>query len=489
MKSSEGGRALAAGAGELLQNNQQAGTPQLRRAMGLRDVVLFFITACINMQWVATAAGVGPKAIGLWLLAFATVMLPLAFCVIELSSRYPQEGGIYVWSKHAFGEFGGFMTGWSYWISNLPYFPGVLFFGISNALFIGGTRWQHLADNSSFMVSASILLLALATYMNLVGLNVGKWLNNAGAIARWLAALGLMAIGIITWFKFGSATEFSGSSMIPGARFKDLMFWATFAFAITGLEAASFMGDEIKDSRRTIPRAIFVAAPIIILVYIISTVSVQVAVPASDASRLQGIMEAIHAMTHRLGIGALSPISAFLVALSAIGSVGLWLGASARLPFVVGIDHFLPKWFARVHPKWHTPHYSLLFLAGIEVACILFAQAGTNVKQAYEFLVSMSIISFLIPFLIVFASLIRLQREPTGPGVRRVPGGKPVAILVGCLGFFSVSTAIVLAFVPPENDPDPAGFIRKLVISTLVMILSGVILYALGRSKARAFQS
>ena len=231
MKSSDGSRAV--GAEESLQNNAQNGAPQLKRAMGFRDVVLFFITACINLQWVATAAGVGPKAIGLWLLAFAMMMLPLAFCVIELSSRYPQEGGIYVWSKHAFGEFGGFMTGWSYWISNLPYFPGVLFFGISNALFIGGERWQHLADNSSFMVSASILLLGLATYMNLVGLNVGKWLNNAGAIARWLAALGLMTIGIITWIKFGSATEFSGSAMIPGARFKDLMFWATFAFAMS----------------------------------------------------------------------------------------------------------------------------------------------------------------------------------------------------------------------------------------------------------------
>jgi amino acid transporter len=469
-----------------LENNEQTGAPQLKRVLGFRDVVLFFITACINLQWVATTAGAGPKAIVLWLIAFATMMLPLAFCVIELASRYPQEGGIYIWSKHAFGEFGGFLTGWSYWIANLPYFPGVLFFGISNALYIGGDRWQHLSDSNSFMVSASILLLALATYMNLVGLNVGKWLNNAGAVARWLAALGLMTIGIIAWFKFGSATEFSGSAMIPAARLKDLIFWSTIAFAITGLEAASFMGEEIKDSRRTIPRAILVAAPIIILVYIISTVSVQVAVPASEASRLQGVMEAMDSATDRLGLGGLSPIAAFLVALSAIGSVGLWLGASARLPFVAGIDRFLPRWFARVHPKWRTPHYSLLFLAGIEVVCIFFAQAGTTVAGAYEFLVSMSIISFLIPFLFMFASLIRLQREPAGPDVRRVPGGKAGAIFVGCLGFFTVSAAIVLSFVPPESETDPLGFIMKLVISTLVMILSGVILYALGRRRARS---
>jgi amino acid transporter len=452
--------------------------------MGYRDVVLFFITACVNLQWVATAVGAGPKAITLWLLGLVMMTVPLAYAVIELSSRYPQEGGIYVWSKRAFGEFGGFMTGWAYWISNLPYFPGVLFFGIGNALFIGGEDWQHLSDSKSFMVIASIVLLGLATYVNLVGLNVGKWLNNAGAIARWLAAFILVAIGVVAWFRLGSATEFSGSSMVSVSGFKDLVFWSAIAFAITGLEAASFMGDEIKDARRTIPRAIFTAAPLVVLVYLVCTVCVQVAIPASEAGRLQGIMEGIDLATSRLGLGALSPIAAFLIALSAIGSVGLWLAASARLPFVAGIDHFLPKWFARVHPKWRTPHYSLLFLAGVEALCIFFAQYGTTVAGAYEYLVSMAIISYLIPFLLLFASLIRLQREPAGPDVRRVPGGRKGAILVAGVGMFTTSAAIVLSFVPGEDEPNPTGFITKLVLSTLLMILGGVILYVLGRRRA-----
>jgi len=453
--------------------------------MGYRDVVLFFITACVNLQWVATAAGAGAKAVTFWILGFAMMTVPLALAVIELSSRYPQEGGIYVWSKQAFGEFGGFMTGWAYWIANLPYFPAVLFFGIGNALFIGGASWQELSDSKAFMVVASILLLGLATLVNLVGLNVAKWLNNAGAVARWLAAFVLVAIGIVAWLEFGSATDFSGSATVSITGFRDIVFWSTIAFAVTGLEAASFMGGEIKDARRTIPRAILTAAPLICLVYLVCTVSVQVAIPASEAGRLQGIMEAIDSAAIRLELGAVTPIAAFLIALSAIGSVGLWLGASARLPFVAGIDHFLPSWFARVHPTWRTPHYSLLFLAGIEVLCIIFAQYGTTVAGAYDYLVSMAIISYLLPFLFLFASLIRLQREPAGPEVRRIPGGRPVAIAVGGLGIFTVSAAIVLSFVPAESEPNPLLWIAKLIGSTLVMVLGGVVLYVVGRRRAR----
>lgn len=452
--------------------------------MGFRDVVLFFITACVNLQWVATAAGAGAKAVIFWILGFAMMTVPLALAVIELSSRHPQEGGIYIWSKRAFGEFGGFMTGWAYWIANLPYFPAVLFFGIGNALFIGGASWQEHSESPAFMVIMSIALLGVATVVNLVGLDVGKWLNNAGAIARWLAAFILVAIGVAAWLEFGSATEFGGRAMISISGFKDVVFWSTIAFAVTGLEAASFMGGEIQDARRTIPRAILTAAPLICLVYLVCTVCVQVAIPASEAGRLAGVMEAIDSATHRLGLGALTPIAAFLIALSAMGSVGLWLGASARLPFVAGIDHFLPGWFARVHPRWHTPHLSLLFLAGVEVLCIVFAQYGTTVAGAYEYLVSMAIISYLLPFLILFASLIRLQREPAGPEVRRVPGGRIGAILVGGVGLFTTSAAIALSFVPAEDEPNPLLWIAKLVGSTLVMVLGGAILYAVGRRRA-----
>jgi amino acid transporter len=107
---------------------------RLRRAMGFGDLVLFFIITGFAVRWVPLAAAAGPSALSFWVLACLTFYVPLVFCVIELSSRYPDEGGLYVWTKHAFGEFAGFLTGWTYWTSVLPYFAGLLYFTAGNAL-------------------------------------------------------------------------------------------------------------------------------------------------------------------------------------------------------------------------------------------------------------------------------------------------------------------------------------------------------------------
>ena len=453
--------------------------------MGFGDVLLYFITAGVNLQWVAIASAAGPSSITVWFLAFLTMAIPLALSVVEMSSRYPQEGGMYVWSKRAFGDFAAFMTGWTYWMSNLPYFPGVLYFAALNALYIGGDGWRHLSGSRSYVIIAALVGLALGTVPNLLGLQFGKWISNIGAFARWAAALALIVIGLVAWVRFGPATRFTRESLAPGLGVKNLVFWSTIAFALTGFESASFMGGEIKDSRRTIPRAIYASLPLITLLYVLGTVGVLVALPASRLSGLQGPIDAIEAAATRLGLPGFTPIAAFLITLSALGSAGAWLASVARLPFIAGLDHVLPESFGRVHPKWRTPHIALLSLAGTIVLCILLGQAGQTVKGAYDILVSMTVICTLIPFLFLFASMIRLQREPTGPDVIRVPGGRPVAVLAGAVGFVTTAVSIVLSFVPAEDEPHKALAVAKIAGLTLLSTGSGVVLYAAGRRRGR----
>src|SRR5207247_1833807 len=183
---------------------------------------------------------------------------------------------------------------------------------------------------------------------------------------------------------------------------------------------------------------------------------VLVALPAGEVSGLQGIMDAMTSAAHRLGLEGIAPIAAALITLSALGSVGLWLGAEARLPFVAGLDDFLPRGFARIHPRWGTPHVSLYTQSLIVALCIFLSQAGTTVRGAYDVLVSMTVISYLIPFLFLFASLIRLQREVAGPDVIRVPGGLPVAILAGVGAFTTTPLSMVRAFFLVQPEPDKA---------------------------------
>jgi amino acid transporter len=454
------------------------------RAMGFRDLVLFYIVTGISLRWIATAATVGASAVVIWLIAWCAFYLPLALSVMELSSRYPQEGGMYVWTKRAFGEFPGFMTGWTYWASNLPYYPAVLYFAASNALYIGPASWQFLANNKTYFLLFALLGLALGTFLNVIGLSVGKWLHNLGAIGTWLPIAILFAIAATAWHRFGSATKFTVASMTPHMHFRDVLFMATIVFALGGSESASFLGDEVKDARRNLPRGLLAGGAFVTSGYILGTVAVLIALPASQVSGLQGIMQAISQSSERVGFSGIGPLAALLITVSNLGALGAWLAVSARLPFVAGLDRYLPSAFARVHPKWGTPYVALLVQATCGVIFIVLGQAGTSVYGAYEVLVSMGIITYFIPYLFVFASLIRLQREPPGPEVMHIPGGRPAALAVGVLGFTTTLVTIAFSVIPADDEPHKVFAIVKIVGLTALLLAVGVFAFAWGKSHA-----
>lgn len=458
----------------------------LKRVLTFRDLFLFYMVTSFSLRWVATAAAAGPSAIVIWIIAALGLYVPLVFTVLELSSRYPEEGGLYVWSKRAFGPFSAFMTGWTYWGANLPYFPGLLYFAAANALFIGGGSWQSLADNHAYFVIVAVVGLALAVTLNVVGLNVGKWLNNIGAVAGWLPAILLIALGAVAWARVGSATPFTARSLAPSTSLKDVIFWSTIAFAFGGVESGSTMGDEIQDARRTVPRAVLAAGVFTTLFYIATTVSILLAIPKDQVSGLQGMMQAIQAICARAALPWLVPIVAALVTVNALGGVGGWFAATARLPFVAGIDRFLPDAFGRLHPKWRTPYVALLVQAAIAGLFVFLGQARTSVRGAYEALVSMGIIAYFIPFLYMFAAMIVVQREPAGRDVIRVPGGRPVATALAVVGFIVTSISIVLSCVPADDEPDKVLFVVKVVGASLALVAIGAAVYVAGRRRGDA---
>jgi amino acid transporter len=436
-----------------------------------------------SLRWIATAAAAGPSALIIWVIAALGLFVPLVFTVLELASRYPEEGGIYVWSKRAFGPFAAFITGWTYWGSNLPYLPGLLYFAAANALFIGGPSWQSLSSNSVYFTAVAMTGLTIAVTLNVVGLNVGKWLNNVGALASWIPAAGLMVLGVISWSRFGSATPMPTSAFVPSTGLKDVIFWSTIAFAFGGVESGSTMGDEIQDARKTVPRAILTAGAAMTVLYIFGTASVLLTIPTEQITGLQGISQALQTITAKMGIAWLAPVFAVFVTLNALGGVGGWFAATARLPFVAGLDRFLPDAFGRLHPKWGTPYVALLVQAFIAGLFIFLGQAGTSVRGAYDALVSMGIIAYFIPFLFMFAAMIKLQDEPAGPEVVRVPGGKNVAIALAALGFFVTTVSIVLACIPAGDEPNKMLAVMKVVGASVALVAIGAVVYVAGKRR------
>jgi amino acid transporter len=458
----------------------------LPKPLGFRDLLLFYVATTFGLRWIATAAASGPSALVIWLIGAAGLFVPLFFATLELSSRYPHEGGIYLWSRQAFGPFAGFITAWTYWCSNLPYFPSLLYFTAGNLLFVGGERWQALSGTAAYYLSVSLAGLAVAAWLNVRSLTFAKWLNNAGGIATWVVVAGVIALGGVSWMRYGSATAMPARSFLPATSLKDVVFWSTIAFAFGGIESASSMADEIRDARRTVPRAVIAAAVSMTVLYIVGTLSILVAIPRERVSGLQGIMQAIEAVTTRTHTDGLLPVFAVALAISSLGGVGAWFTAVARLPFVAGVDRFLPSAFGRLHPTWRTPHVALLSQAAIAALFIVIAQAGTTVRGAYEVLVSMGIISYFIPFLFMFAAFVRVQRVSATADVVRTPGGPRMAAGLGTLGLATTLASIVFAAIPAGDDPHPVLAVVKIVGLSAAMCAIGVIVYATGAGNRTA---
>jgi amino acid transporter len=451
--------------------------------LGFRDLVLFYIVVTLSLRWIPFAAAAGPGTVVIWLVGVLTIFLPLALCVMELSSRYPQEGGMYVWSKLAFGDFAGFLTGWIYWTSNLPYFPTLLYFAASNALYLGSGRWQKLQSSPLYFVLFSFAGLLLALGLNLVGLNVGKWLNNAGALGTWIPILLIWAMGAIAFWRLGSATHFTARSFTPSLTLSNSSMWAALLSAFAGAEAATLMNGEIKRPRHSIPWALMVAGVLICAGYILGTLAMLVVLPHQQLNGLEGIMQAIAASGRRVGWSGLGPAVALLICIANLGAVGAYLAAVGRLPFVAGIDQYLPAAFARVHPRWRTPHVALITQMLCCAMVVVLGQAGATVRAAYQLLVSMTIIATFLPYLFLFAVLFWVQSQAAAPEVVRIPGGRPAASAIAVLGFAATLLVVVGSAMPDQAEPNKVSAVAKVVALTFVLVGAGALVYWLGKRR------
>ena len=463
-----------------------AAVPALKRGIRFRDLVLFYVISGLSVRWTATAAAAGPSILIIWVAALVCFFVPLAASVMELSSRHPEEGGLYIWTREAFGDFSGFLAAWMYWMSNLPYFPGVLYFGAASTLFAFGAHGRALAGNALYYIAFSVVWLAVITLLNIRGVNAGKWLNNVSAFGGLLPLAALLLLAAVSFAHFGAATHFTLASFIPHWTLNNAVFWSSVFFAFGGVEAGSAMGDEIQNPRRIIPWAILVGGSVLAIGYIAGTSALLVALPSDLVGGPDGFVHGIHMLCDHLGIGWLMAPLALLVGLNAVGGAAAYLSSTSRLPFVAGIDHYLPSAFGRIHPRYRTPWVAIGIygLAGICIA--LLGQAGTTVRGAYDVLVSMAVLSYLLPYLFLFSAMIRLQSQPAGPEVRRVPGGRPVAIVLASIGLVSTSVTIVLSAIPGADEQDKTLAVLKVLGGTIVLVGAGVAVFLAERRRTHS---
>lgn len=460
----------------------------LRKEMGLLDVVLFNIAAVLGPRWIARAAHSGQSSISLWVFAAIFFFVPSALVIAELSTRFPAEGGLYVWTKEAFGDFHGFVCGWCYWVYTLLYFPGLLMASMAMSVYIGGPKYAALADNKLYLIPASIGLLAVAAGLNLIGLNIGKWLQNAGGVGTYIPLVMIAGLGGYVAMHQGSVTHFTLHDMVPSFDFDTLNFWSTIAFAFTGMELICMMSEEVREPRRTFPRSIYISGTMIVAIYILGTMAVLAMVPADKVNTQNGVFQAIGVGSEAVHIAWFGVLAALLVTAGNAGGVGSTVAGVARVPFVAGIDRYLPAAFGKLHPKWRTPYVAIIVQAVLSALILIAANSHEQIKGAYEKLINATVIVYFIPFLYMFAAVIRLaykRNREQETEAALIPGGRAGVWLAGLLGFVITFISIVLAFIPSKDVTDKSGYVVQIFLGTVGAVAIGFLLYWNGARKRK----
>jgi glutamate:GABA antiporter len=430
----------------LSTTTQSAAQPNLIRALGRRDLVLLFVVAVFNLNVVPSIAANGGVTVWLWIISLLLFFWPQGIAVIELAHRYPGEGGVYLWAKEVFGDFHGFLSGWCYWTNNMLYVPTVMLYFVGVSVYVLGPGHQNLPDNKLFAASVSLALLALLTILNILGLGVGKWINNIGAFGTFIAAAVLVGLGIVIWSRFGTGISAADFKIPANPRFV-LNSFGVICFGLVGLELASVMGDEIKEPRRTLPGAVAWGGLLSGTLYIAATLTLLIAVGRS-VNVLQGVVQAVTGMAARVGVSWISVPFALMLSLAIAGIGSAWIGGCSRIPFVAGLDSYMPSWLGRVHPRYATPYAALIVQGIVSAVLVILNFAGAGVQETFQKLLSLAVVLQLVPFVYMFGALVKFAVTESKP---RGQYSRITLFLAGLSGLLTTVLGIALVFFPAQQ--------------------------------------
>ena len=442
--------------------------------------MLLFVVAVFNLNVVPSIAANGGVTVWLWVISLLLFFWPQGIAVIELAHRYPGEGGVYLWAKEVFGDFHGFLSGWCYWTNNMLYVPTVMLYFVGVSVYVLGPGHLSLADNKVFASTASLTLLALLTWFNILGLGVGKWINNLGAIGTFVAAAVLIGLGLVIWSRFGTTITRADFAIPANPKFV-LNSFGVICFGLVGLELASVMGDEIQDPRRTLPGAVAWGGVLSGFLYIGATLTLLIAV-GKNLNVLQGIVQAVTHMADRVGVGWISIPFAILLSVSIAGIGSAWMGGSARIPFVAGLDSYMPSWLGNVHPRYVTPYAALILQGCVSAILVVLNFVVAGVQETFQKLLSLAVVLQLVPFLYMFAALVKFAvTEPTPKGQY----SRGAMFAAGLSGLLTTILGIALVFFPAQQITSLWQYELWMIGGTVFFIgLAAFFFFVYGRRKA-----
>jgi len=460
------------------ENSPISAQHHLRRRLGLRDLVLAQILCVVGSSWVGVAAGLGRGQTVTWIAAMLVFYLPMAGSVIALNRAMPLEGGLYIWAHKAFGDLGGFLTAWNLWVYAIAVTAAILYAIPTELSYLIGpsAAWLPESRTASFAIVAAIVLLM--TVAAIIGLEIGKWIHNAGGIAMLAVFAALILLPVWALWN-GKTIHWQPFAIhLPAANLRSLALFGQMIFgALCGLEYIAILAGESRQPAKNIGRSVWISSPVICAMFILGTASVLAFAAPRRIDFIAPIPQTLRLALGSTGLGSVFAVAAiFLLQLRLIGAASYIFTGATRLPLTLGWDDLIPEWFARLHPRWQTPVNAILFAAALVLLLVALGNVGVHAQEAYQLLSNASSTHYELSYLAMFAIPIA-----GAASLRRVlPRWLKWTSVVG---FLSTLFSLMISAYPFVDVVNAKEYAAKILGTVALSNLAAFLLYKLRRRR------
>ena len=417
---------------------------ELRRELGLADLIFMQVVFVVGSAWVGTAAKLGPSHLVFWVLAILAFYLPQAAVVIHLNRRMPLEGGLYQWAKAGFGEFIGFLVAWNLWVFAIVIIASFYVMVARNLAYLLGTDATSVTNAAWYTPGISVVLVLLLVVVAIRGLGLGEWFSGFGGVAQILTYVALIAIPLLALGRGTLVSYRPFATEAPEISLYSLNIFGKMALgAMSGFEFVALMAGETRRPERTIPQSVIIATPLIALMFILGTATVLAFVPREQIDLVSPIPQTLLAGVQGLGVASyIAPVLIVLLLLRQIGALNMIFAGNTRLPMVAGWDGLLPAWFTRLHPRARTPVNSIMFVGAVTLVLALASLVGTETQEAFQLLENAGGILYAMAYVALFSIPLfgarRLGWRPPRWLLVTSTSGLAVTILYSVLSIFPI---------------------------------------------------
>ena len=443
-----------------------------QKTLGVFSLAMITAGSVDSVRNLATTALFGSSIVFFFIFAAVFFLIPAALISSELASTLPESGGIYAWTKKAFGSRAGFVAIWFQWAENVFYFPAILSFIVAT---LGYIINPHLAHEKAYLISMILIIFWAATFINIRGIKLSALVANiASLFGLILPMLIIIALGFV-WVVRGNHLQihFTLHEMIPNLHHSNVWVALTgIILSLCGIELATVYGNDVKNPQQSYPRALLIASIIILLTLIGGSLSIAIVLPTKQISLIAGIMQATEFFFAHYHLHWLFPFFAFMLVLGGIGTVNNWIIAPVRGLLLAGADGYLPKHMAKMN-RYGAPQTLLIYQALIVTLISLIYLLMPSVNASYWLLTVLTAQLYMFMYVMLFSAAIYL-RWTNSPRVEGflIPGGKIGVLLVSVFGLIGCVCTVIVGFIPPEGVNVGSHFRYDLIIIIGLVVMS-----------------